>query len=286
METVFISQKHFKDLFSSRAEQTHAWRSVQMHCRKKLPFHDQPRLVQPSPSAWVQLQTSPPVSKASPLAHRLFFCHQWHQHVSISNRVNKPAVDADWTVRAGEAAGHRAAGCRSWRVLSSSSTVQDSQPCPTVLVAFSLLKVYFLFSFVSENMASGSMAVSLLKLYFLVLVLTDHDASDNASPREDKKLRQRLIDSSCWCFPAAAGRSFVPQEGFSSAFAALHTRCCSWNAIAWQFLRGQTGLQTTCSIIITKHVPEKAYCRLPLFIKKKPKRQTTQGTRTKNFYHE
>lgn len=75
--------------------------------------------------------------------------------------------------------------------------MQDSQPCPTVLVAFSLLKVYFLFSFVSENMASGSMAVSLLKLYFLVLVLTDHDASDNASPREDKKLRQRLIDSSC-----------------------------------------------------------------------------------------
>ena len=40
-------------------------------------------------------------------------------------------------------------------------------------------------------------------------------------------------------------------------------------AIAWQFLRGQTGLQTTCCIIIRNHVPEKACYRLSLFIKKK-----------------
>lgn len=40
---------------------------LKMHCRKKLPFHDQLCLVQPSP-ARVQLETSPPVSKALPVA--------------------------------------------------------------------------------------------------------------------------------------------------------------------------------------------------------------------------
>lgn len=38
LEIVFISQKHFKDLFLSRAEQTHARSFVKMHCRKKLLF--------------------------------------------------------------------------------------------------------------------------------------------------------------------------------------------------------------------------------------------------------
>lgn len=35
-DTVFISQKHFKESFLSRSEQARGWSSVKMHCRKKL----------------------------------------------------------------------------------------------------------------------------------------------------------------------------------------------------------------------------------------------------------
>jgi len=62
-ETLFISQKHFK-----------AANSVKMRCRKKLPFHGQLRLVQPSP-ARLPLLASLPDSRALPGAHHLFFCH-------------------------------------------------------------------------------------------------------------------------------------------------------------------------------------------------------------------
>lgn len=181
--------------------------------------------------------------------------------------------------QAGEAAGHPASGCHiqtAWGQLDAAQQLQHSAGQPALQHCLGGS------SFVNENMSSGLMALSLLKVYFL-LVLTERDASGNVSPREDKKLRQRLIDSSCWCFPAAAGGSFVLQQGFSSAFTVLNARCCSLNAtvwIAWQFLRGQVGLQTTYCIIISNHVPEKACCRLSLFIKKS---KHTRNNKNKKF---
>lgn len=112
-------------------------------------------------------------------------------------------------------------------------------------------------------------------------VLTDHDASGNVNTRENKRLRQRLTDSSCWCFPAAGARSpFCGKAPPLPQHKVLLFECNILDCLTVP--QRPTGLQTTCYMIIRSHVPEKACCRLPLFIKKfKP--HTKGGTRTKKL---
>lgn len=246
-EIVFTSWKHFKDLFLSRSEQANAWSAVKMDCKKKL------LCLWPAQTGVAPLLL--PGDSCRLHTHQQSFTHTSSSfppslvvpHVFMRGCADKPVACAG--------SGRetcRAPWCWAWGQRGQLRTASSAAQAGWHFLCAPGGAEWFDGPFSSKALPSLQFWQTVMRVAMRIQEKTRDFAKGSQILRADSQLQE---------------------PGAHSVGRLLHCAQCKvllFNAtfsIAWQFPRGQTGLQTTCCVIIRSHVPEKAHCTLPLFIK-------------------